>query len=86
MLPWWLSLSLSLPSTVYIYIYIYIYIYKTESLCCTLETNTLSINYTAIKNKLEKKNCTSLSHIIFLNLLSILNLFFSPLIYCIKNE
>ena len=24
----------------YIYIYIYIYIYKTESLCCTPETNT----------------------------------------------
>ena len=26
--------------TFYIYIYIYIYIYKTESLCCTPETNT----------------------------------------------
>ena len=24
-----------------VYIYIYIYIYKTESLCCTPETNTL---------------------------------------------
>ena len=32
-----------------IYIYIYIYIYITESLCCTVEINTLSINYNSIK-------------------------------------
>ena len=34
---------------------VYIYIYKTESLCCTPESNiTLKIIYTSIKKKKDK--------------------------------
>ena len=35
----------------YICVYVYIRTYVTESVCCLLETNTLWINYTSIKNK-----------------------------------